>query len=262
MVSTCLAGCEHFQVFLAPARTPAPAPMRRWAGTGDRVPGGGDRRVKVPKTRPLLSQRSRLCLAGMRLLGAAQGVSDAGSCRARAGQATHAWQPARGAISVHRRTGRALQAVIASLSPPGRRKMIPPGLRALPCCCLAHFCSAREHLSSSGSWPSQCFSPSSPIAAPRSPHHLVAGPKAACRNISHISFPRARQHWGSHSMLQIPSSASSPMSGVHWRFRGVNPKSHLHQFAGEVTLSKLGSGKNSSPGSSLHTLVRNVLWSV
>ena len=79
------------------------------------------------------------------------------------------------------------------------------------------------------------------------------------RYSSHITFfPCA----GQHPMLQIPNSASSPVSDVHWCFRGASPSSHPYQFTGEVTLSKLGSIKNSSPRSSLHTLVHNVLWPV
>lgn len=239
--------------------------QHRWGGRqgrGDRAPGGGgDRAVKVPKTRSLLSQRSQLCLAGMRLLEEAQGISDAGSCRARAGQATHAWQLAHGAISVHRRTGRALQAVIASFSLPGGRKMIPPGALCPP---LPLLSSVLQHrgapLAAAGPGPPSASAPPfpSPIAVPRSPHHLVAGPKAACRDMGHIGFLIARWHQGSHPTLQIPLLSILPSERCS---RGASPSSHPYQFA-EVTLSQLGSGKKISPRSSLHTSVHNVPWPV
>lgn len=202
MVSTCLAGCKHFQVCWAPARTPAPAPMGRQAGRGGtEYLVGGDGGVRMPKTCSLLSQQGWLCLAGTRQLRAVQGISDAGSCRAQAGQATHAWQPAHGAISVHRRMGRALQAVIASLSPPGGRKMTPSGLRTLPCRCSAHFCSTTEHPSSSGSWPSQHLSSHSPTAAPRFPQsRSQSSPQTSVTTASSLTqsstFPgvRTRAH--------------------------------------------------------------------
>lgn len=160
------------------------------------MPGGGDRGVRVPQTSSLLSRCGRLHFAGTRQLGAAQGVSDAGSCRAGAGQAARAWQPAREAISVRGRAARALQVVIASLSPPGSRNMIPAGLHALPCCCPDHFCSRN------GPWPSQCLSTPSPIAAPKSPRPLAAGPKAACRD---TSFPSARQRPPCTSCCNAPA---------------------------------------------------------
>lgn len=187
----------------------------------------------MPKTRSfVLLWRRRLCFAGTRLLGAAQGVSDAGSCRARAGQATHAWQPARGAISVHRRTGRALRAVIASFSPPGRRKIIPLGLRALPCHCLAHFCS--------GSWLSHCLSYTHPPAPQQ--HPSLGG-----RSLHSLQRRGSHQLSQSKAAVGLAPRATNPQFSIlpsEWCY---SPTSHPYQFAGEVTLSKLGSGKNSSP---------------
>lgn len=175
---------------------------------------GGDGAVRVPKTSSLLSQQGWLCLAGTRQLRAAQGVSNTGSCRAQAGQATHAWQPAHGAISVHRRMGRALQAVIASLSPPSGRKMTPPGLRALPCRGSAHFCSTTEHPNSSGSWPSQHLSSHSPTAAPRFPHRLAAGPKAARRHQSQQLLPLHRAAPSLGSELGLTPRVANPQLSI------------------------------------------------
>lgn len=63
------------------------------------MPGGGDRGVRVPQASSLLSRCGRLHFAGTRQLGAAQGVSDAGSCRAGAGQAARLAARPRGHFS-------------------------------------------------------------------------------------------------------------------------------------------------------------------
>lgn len=161
--------------------------QHRWGGrqgAGTECLVGVTEVSRCPKQGPCFGQHGWLCLAGTRHLRAAQDMSDAGSCRAGAGQAMHAWKPARGAISVHGCAGRALQVLIASLSPTNRGKL------TLPCACSAQFCSTREYQEAAGA--------ATPIATSRSPHHLLAGPKATCRDISGRNFPRARQHQGLH----------------------------------------------------------------
>jgi len=209
-------------------------------GGGTECLVGVTRMPGCPKPAPCFRSVAWLCFAGTRQLGAAQDVSNAGSCRACAGQATRAWQPARGAISVHKQMERALH-----LSAPGRRKKIPQGLRTLPCHCSAHFCSTREHPSSSGSWPSQCLSLPSPSAAPRSLHHLAAGPKHLEIQQSHhlLSLCGAAPYVANPQLSILPSErcplvfqgckSQFPSIPVYRRSYFIQTGQHQEQFPQE-----------------------------
>lgn len=85
-----------------------------------------------------------------------------------------------------------------------------------------------------------------------------------CSSSSQIPLPGPRPHEASQGrqiprctlpMLRIPSSAPSP---VH--VRGADPSSHPSQLAGKEALSQPGSGRSSSPGSSVIARGRAVLW--